>query len=32
MKSDYVKIIVVAIVALGVITTIGYYLHNAGVI
>jgi len=32
MKSNYAKIVVVAIVVMGGLTAVGYVLHNAGII
>ena len=32
MKSNYAKIVVIAIVVIGGLTAVGYVLHNAGLI
>jgi len=32
MKSNYVKIVVMAIVVVGGLTAVGYLLHSAGII
>jgi hypothetical protein len=32
MKSNYVKIVVIAVVVMGGLTAVGYLMHNIGII